>query len=277
MDEGAFSRTVEDPPTCPVCRGQPKWIFQSTILLKYLVLYSHCVVCGLVRTQRPFWLDEAYASPIAQTDIGLVARNEATARLLDVLLHYRLRGKTLVDLAGGYGLLVRMLRDRGHDAWWEDPYCTNIFAVDFVLPKGHQVAAVTIIEALEHVYDPVEFLDDIMERFHPSFLVISTELYGSIPPHPAQWPYYSQETGQHVSFYSHTTMDLLAKRYGMTLHRLGFLHVFGPCGFVPRWMRILADSRVYSLWRIWKHPASLTGNDFQQARIRAANRGDHSC
>jgi Nif-specific regulatory protein len=38
---------------------------------------------------------------------------------------------TVVDCAGGYGILVRLLRDYGVNALWSDPYCENVLAKGF--------------------------------------------------------------------------------------------------------------------------------------------------
>ncbi|MDM9385348.1 hypothetical protein QUB80_32355 [Chlorogloeopsis sp. ULAP01] len=37
--------------------------------------YYFCEESGLLKTEKPYWLDEAYQEAIADTDTGLVRRN----------------------------------------------------------------------------------------------------------------------------------------------------------------------------------------------------------
>ena len=38
---------------------------------------------------------------------------------------------SIVDYGGGYGLLVRLMRNSGFDFYRYDPYCANFFAKGF--------------------------------------------------------------------------------------------------------------------------------------------------
>jgi hypothetical protein len=44
------------------------------------------------------------------------------------MLPFIKKNGTFVDIGGGYGLLTRLMRDRGFDFYWKDPHCENIFA-----------------------------------------------------------------------------------------------------------------------------------------------------
>jgi len=211
------------------------------------VAYARCARCGFVRTQTPTWLESAYENAIDDTDVGLVSRNIDAASLLEVLLSVVVRnGESIIDIAGGYGLLVRLLRDSGYNAKWHDPYCKNLFARGFEAGVGEQAAVVTLIEAVEHIHDPVTFFDNIMTVRRPKLLVIGTSLIPDPVPALFDWPYYAPETGQHVAFHTERSLAILASRYGMTSQRLGWLRVFSPIGdqVVTRFMRMRADRRV---------------------------------
>lgn len=232
---------------CPICGGEVKYLFDGTVLVDVPVSYGRCGGCGIVRTQRPTWLDRAYANPIDETDVGLIARNIDAANLLGTLLPRVLRqGERLVDIAGGYGILVRLLRDSGFDAWWYDPYCENLFAQGFESRCDEHASVITLIEVIEHIYDPIAFLDDIMKKRSPHVVVFGTSLIADDPPPLKEWPYYAPETGQHVAFHTERSLGLLASRYGMTSQCLGWLRVFSPIGdqVVTRFMRMRADRRV---------------------------------
>lgn len=60
---------------CKICLNKMKTFDQAKILNKYNVQYYRCDNCGFICTEEPYWLDEAYNSAIADTDIGLIGRN----------------------------------------------------------------------------------------------------------------------------------------------------------------------------------------------------------
>ena len=117
---------------CPICDSERKEIFTAKILHQYEIKYFLCDNCGLLQTEEPFWLNEAYSSAIADTDTGIVARNLSISKKLTCILYFLFNkeGKYL-DIAGGYGLLTRLMRDIGFDFYWQDVYCQNIFAEGF--------------------------------------------------------------------------------------------------------------------------------------------------
>jgi hypothetical protein len=214
-------------------------------------------------------LEEAYSEAIVKTDCGLVARNLEIARLLSLLFAYRLPCPAQVlDHAGGYGLLVRLLRDAGFDAWWEDSYCVNMLARGFSAENGH-FEAVTMCEVLEHLHEPYLHLAALVEARRPELIIITTTTYAGNPPMPGKWSYYAFETGQHITFFQERTLIRLASMLGYTCERLGMLRVFSRRGAVPMWMRVLADRRVYSQlsWLIPRR-ASLLPADHAKLRRR---------
>ena len=83
--------------------------------------YYECASCGYVQTESPHWLAQAYSSAINDSDTGIMKRNLYNRRIILGALH--LLGETsgaMLDCAGGYGMLVRLLRDDGVDAFWYD-------------------------------------------------------------------------------------------------------------------------------------------------------------
>ena len=115
---------------CRVCNATNiEKIFSASILGRS-VDYFECKVCDYVQTEAPTWLDEAYSSAINNCDTGIMVRNQANVGLVLATLAAlsQINGR-VVDCAGGYGILVRLLRDRGVEALWSDPYCKNLLAI----------------------------------------------------------------------------------------------------------------------------------------------------
>lgn len=225
--------------------------FEQRVLHRYEVTYFACSNCGLVQTESPYWLDEAYSNAIADSDTGIIVRNSSIARKLSAIIYLCLdRDGTYLDSAGGYGLLARMMRDAGFDFYWHDEYAENLFA------KGFQQAdmpstpvAVTAFEVLEHVVDPRAFLEDALSSTSTGTVVLSTELFAGAPPLPGDWWYYMPETGQHISFYQRRTLEELARQLGVNLYSNNDLHVFSRNPISDRKFR-LATGR-------WSWPLSL--------------------
>ena len=214
--------------TCPVCNEPREACFEETVLNKYQVSYGLCSSCGLLQTEEPYWLEEAYDDAIAVTDTGLVQRNISLAIKLAAALYFifNIKGRCL-DIAGGYGMLVRLMRDFGFDFYWEDKYCDNILSKGFeATDLEGDFDAITAFEVMEHVHDPIGFVKEAMERNGSRTFIFSTQLYdfGTVPG--PDWWYYSFETGQHISFYTDKTLGYMAQKLGLNFFSSGGLHFF---------------------------------------------------
>ena len=226
--EDSVNTSSASLPSCPICSGERREIFQALVLKKYEVRYFFCDSCGLLQTEEPYWLDEAYSSAIADADTGLVWRNLDIARKLTGLLYFCFDpGASYLEFAGGYGLLTRLMRDRGFDFRWHDPYCQNIFARGFEWDRSKRTSAraVTAFEVVEHVQNPVDFIRGALAHAETTTIIFTTLLYNGEPPRPDKWWYYSLESGQHISFFRQKTLIVLAQRLGLRLVSNGWFHV----------------------------------------------------
>ena len=158
--------------------------FSHAVLSRYPCDYYYCEACGFLQAQEPYWLEEAYSSAIVAADTGLVRRNVATSKTLStVLLCFCGRQGTYLDIAGGYGMLARLMRDIGFDFFWSETSCVNLLARGFEEPTARSsYAAVTAFEVLEHVPDPLHFIADALDHANARTMVFSTELFEGAPP-----------------------------------------------------------------------------------------------
>lgn len=195
--------------TCRICNAPDSAFLFNSQLLDQEVDYFECSHCHYVQTEKPTWLDKAYASPINLTDTGILSRNTSNTYLVIATLNV-LNNKSgvVLDFAGGYGFLVRMLRDAGIEAYWQDPYCDNLVARGFEY-QGQSIDLLTAFEVLEHLEDPMETIQQIF-RLAPNVL-FSTVLIPDPAPAPKDWWYYGREHGQHIGFFRLKTLQYIAE------------------------------------------------------------------
>ncbi len=212
---------------CPICSTGMRDVFTAKLLNKYDVMYRQCNECGLLQTEEPYWLDEAYTDAISVADTGLVMRNFTLAsRLAIVLYYYFERRGSYLDIAGGYGMLTRLMRDYGFDYYWNDKFCQNLLARGFEKNKAiKSFEALTAFEVLEHIYDPVAFIQENLNQHKCRSLLFTTELYMGPEPPRKEWWYYAFNTGQHISFFQRKTLEKIAEILGLNFYTLHGMHI----------------------------------------------------
>lgn len=206
---------------CRICSAEASGLFNANVLLRYDVEFFQCKSCGFVQTEDPYWLDKSYQEPINREDTGIVARNLRLADIasLTIFSMYK-RNAMFLDYAGGTGLLVRLMRDRGYDFYWHDKYTDNLFARGFEgNPAGRGYELLTCFEAMEHFSDPQKEINEMLSMSRN--LLFTTELLPSPAPSPGDWWYYGIDHGQHVSFYSLRTLQHIASGRNLNLYSNG--------------------------------------------------------
>jgi Methyltransferase domain len=197
------------------------------ILDKYDVKYYHCPSCGFICTEDPYWLDEAYSDAIAVSDTGIMRRNISIAMKLAVILSMNFKSSdAFVDVAGGYGIMTRIMRDMGFSYYWADKYCVNLVARGYEADRNklESVSAISAFEVIEHLIDPVGFINEQFKQYNCETLIFSTLTYGhDIPDH--SWWYYSFKTGQHISLFGDETLNVLASKLNCKIYKFGGLFV----------------------------------------------------
>lgn len=260
---------------CRVCGSTSRVAFSHKVLRKYDCQYYFCAACGVLQTEEPHWLDEAYANPIALADTGIMERNLFLSQAVSLVLYFLFepRGRFL-DVAGGYGIFTRMMRDIGFDFRWTDKYCDNLLARGFEAnPAEANYSAVTAFEVLEHLADPMAFVSETIERTGADTIIFSTQLFEGEPPPPSWW-YYVFATGQHITFYQRSTLEFIGHRFGMQFYSSGLLHIWTRKKINPLALKVLAHPRIASRLARWPRRAlvSKTQTDHEQLlRVEQTN------
>lgn len=211
---------------CKVCLSKTKKLFSKKILNKYVVDYYKCTNCGLIQTEKPYWLKEAYSSAIIDSDTGILSRNVVLSKITAVIcLILSKKDAKILDYAGGYGVMTRMLRDIGIDCYWTDKYAQNVFAKGFEDTGRAKYDIVSAFEILEHLEDPVFEVGRVIKKYKPKVFLFSTMLHDGNPP--KDWWYFAPEGGQHITLYTKRSLEILAAKFGMKLSTNGRnVHVF---------------------------------------------------
>jgi hypothetical protein len=212
VEEDQMLTTVVNPEVKSRITGGPtRRVFHARIMGRHDISYFQCCETGFIQTEAPFWLAEAYASPINLSDTGILVRNSRFVTFLGPLLYcFFNSGSPFLDYAGGYGIFTRMMRDVGFDYLWADPYTTNLCARGFeYAPESGPVVALTAFEVFEHLADPLPEVRK-MSRLAEN-LIFSTTLLPEPLPDIEEWWYYGLESGQHVSFYTLRALEVIAR------------------------------------------------------------------
>ncbi len=250
---------------CRLCNAHTLPFASAKILEKYDVQYFQCQTCQLIQTEQPYWLADAYNEAITFSDVGLVQRNVILSKKVKavIALFYNSEGRFL-DYGGGYGLLVRLMRNAGLDFFYYDPFCENLFAQTFEAEDKLSYELIVAFEVFEHLVDPLVELEKMLNR--SPHILFSTLMVPSHNPTPGNWWYYGLEHGQHVALYKRETLQYLANYFGLNLYTNGTnFHLLTVEKINPLLFRASANTRISSLLDIFSHKRSLVEQDYQRA------------
>ena len=209
---------------CKICDSETYKIFNAVVLNKYNVDYFQCKNCGFAQTEKPYWLQEAYESPINLSDTGVIYRSERMSKITTTLitLFYN-RNASFLDYAGGLGVFTRSMRDIGFDYYWHDPYTKNELARGFEGSLDKKYEVVTTFESFEHFENPLEEVEKILK--FTDTIILTTDLISNPAPAHLQWWYYGSEHGQHIAFHSEQSFKVIAKKHNLHYHKALNVHI----------------------------------------------------
>ena len=241
--------TTENTSLCLICDSQRELLFEIRVLGKYQAEYCRCTNCHFVSCVNPFWLQESFTSNLNDLDIGSVDRCLIVADFVESYIRsVKIRTARFLDWGGGYGLLARIMRDRGLDFSSHDIYARPLFVEPTEILESETFELVTLSEVVLHLTDPIPVFTKILESTNTVVFtaVIAPDII------PIDWWYLMPDTGHHVAIYHRETLQALARRLGVQLTTDGrFFHVlhredigikgrliikFRPLAFVVAWI-----------------------------------------
>ncbi|MFD2247691.1 methyltransferase domain-containing protein [Pontibacter ruber] len=251
---------------CKICKAEVKKAFRAKVLHKHDVQYFTCTNCGFYQTEKPYWLPEAYSNAITSLDIGLLYRNELFKPIVASMIRSFFDSKArFIDYGGGYGVLVRMLRDIGFDFYRHDTYCDNIFAKNFDvndLSINQRFEVLTAFEVFEHLENPMQEVEKML--VFSDNILFSTELVPTNQSiNPNTWWYLAPETGQHIAFYTKASLQKMADYFSMNFYTNGStLHLLTRKKISPLLFRLLCYHKISLLVKGITSGKSLLQTDF---------------
>lgn len=208
---------------CKICGSKMHSAFKQKVFNKYQVEYFVCDLCDYLCTEEPYWLEETYAEDDI-FDTGAVERNHklvfATSVIIDNFFN---KNKKFIDFGGGAGLFVRSMRDKGFDFYLDEKYRDNCFARGFEYNEDiKDIECVTAFEVLEHLPNPMK---EIKKLLNISDNLIFTTAFKKEKIPNLDWFYYAFMLGQHISFYSEKTFQVIAKKFNTNFYSCKGVHI----------------------------------------------------
>ena len=214
---------MEYQELCAVCSGSTKFLFSYEVRGEHQASLHECLNCRFTYIANPHWLDDSFSSELNDLDIGSVDRCLVLADFVEVLIRSMKSSKSrFLDWGGGYGLLSRIMRDRGLDFVSHDIYTRPLFVESSSNSNSETFELITMSEVALHLVDPVPVFTKIMES--TDVLVFTAVIAPTVTPN--DWWYLMPDTGQHVAIYHEETLQALAEKLGVQLTSDGrFFHV----------------------------------------------------
>ena len=213
--------------TCPICMSPVNGLFKVMIQGENCSELNSCSKCEFAFYPDQSWINQSFSDDLNSLDVGAADRTVISADYLSVMLKsQKLSHGKFLDYGGGYGLLSRIMRDRGFNFENFDPFTRQIFPTSGLRMNNsldQKYDAITLIEVALHFEDPLEEFRRLLQL--TNVLFFTAVLTDEELDH--DWWYLSPETGQHIALFSQKTLATLAEKLGVNLTSDGrFFHIF---------------------------------------------------
>lgn len=254
---------MEENIHCKICENNTDFFSEAFLLNKYIIKYYICKNCSFIQTENPYWLKEAYSDAINYSDIGILKRNlDLINPTKNIINFFFDKKQNFIDYGAGYGIFVRIMRDKGYSFFWNDRYCENLFARNFEATEDNY-ELLTAYEVFEHLENPLEEIK-LMLKYSGNIL-FTTYLLPNNKPKPGEWWYYALDHGQHISIYTKKSLEILAKKINKKLVSNGKnIHLFTDkniSGFV---FKIITKPYLTDLAAFFSRKKSLLDDDYNE-------------
>jgi hypothetical protein len=226
---------------CNICECRASHFVTIRIMGRHDAEYCRCTSCGFIFATNPYWLQESFSTELNRLDIGSVDRCLVVSSFVEVVIRsLRLTAGRILDWGGGYGLLTRLLRDRGLDTRFYDPYTSPLFVGDAIAASDENFDLTVMGEVMLHITHPVETLREVLRR--SDYLLFTAVV--APPDVSSDWWYFMPDSGQHVAIHSRDSIAALGKVLGVSVTSDGrFFHLLHTRE-VPRLLRLIFRSRM---------------------------------
>ena len=162
---------------CRLCGSPANYRFTKRILAATReCIYFECSLCASLQTENPLWLHHSYSDEFHMLGVESAYRSIWAQALVHFCAQVlRIQGKIL-DWGGGHGLLCRLLRDLGYDAWLHDRRTENLYVPGFQAESISGFSLITAFEVFEHLANPAAEAGTLLAA-SPDFLIVGTGRY----------------------------------------------------------------------------------------------------
>ena len=265
---------ISSPVHCKICNAGTNAFGEAMVMGKYLASYRRCTSCGFLFVENPHWLQEAYSDAITSTDMGTVSRADRNSLITKATIDVFYRtSKTYLDYGAGYGMFVRRMRDLGYDFHAYDLHCHNMFSEQVALAslEGKHYDLSTAFEVFEHLENPMDVTTLLLAV--ADHVLITTEILPEPIPPLDEWWYFGPEHGQHISFYTLTSLKAMADTGSRFLYTNGLnIHLFSRKRLSEYWFRKAISERNSQWIGLWRPRKSLLDSDWQSVRTQVLSK-----
>jgi SAM-dependent methyltransferase len=248
-------KAYDSSESCPICRAKTAyWGSKSGVRRKEMFHLHHCRECSFFFVANPctdytaIYDEQYYAGKGSDPMVDYVSEYLSPGRTIrhhdwqgigQVVSHLSSKGRSWLDFGCGNGALVRHWQ--GRSPWQVFGFDTGAWAnrargdglpilSEQNLAEMHgRFDAITSIEVIEHIPDPVSFLQGLRNLARPGAVLFLTTMNAEVAPQDfISWQYVIPEI--HVSFFTPRALE-------RALEASGFKPIHP--GFVPGWEKII--------------------------------------